>query len=160
MKNYYFVSLLFIAIASCKTDNQAEIKIETEDSSVVIGESGIQVSDADSEVDISWDGITAGDSKKVGQTHKFEGVGLEKTVSLNNENINVEGVGNTVYATGRADRISIEGIRNRVYVDQVTNIEMEGLGNRIYYKSNMDGATPTVRKDGLGNKVKMEDWKN
>ena len=90
---------------------------------------------------------------QAGQRAVVEGMSQKLTVACGNEGAHVQGAGNTVTLTGTCTSVHVEGQNNTVHIATLGSLKVEGMGNKVFWANGIDGATPKITKEGMGNSV-------
>jgi hypothetical protein len=88
-----------------------------------------------------------------GQRPVVEGMSQRLTVACGTEGAKVQGMGNTVTLTGTCATVLVEGSDNTVHIATLGRLTVAGMNNKVYWTSGIDGATPKITKEGVGNVV-------
>ena len=88
-----------------------------------------------------------------GQRPVVEGMSQRLTVACGTEGAKVQGMGNTVTLTGMCATVLVEGSDNTVHIAVLGRLTVAGMNNKVYWTSGIDGATPKITKEGIGNTV-------
>ena len=88
-----------------------------------------------------------------GQRPVVEGMSERLTVACGTEGAKVQGMGNTVTLTGTCATVLVEGSDNTVHIAVLGRLTVAGMNNKVYWTSGIDGATPKITKEGIGNTV-------
>ncbi len=88
-----------------------------------------------------------------GQRPVVEGMSQRLTVACGTEGAKVQGMGNTVTLTGTCATVLVEGSDNTVHIAVLGRLTVAGMNNKVYWTSGIDGATPKITKEGVGNTV-------
>jgi hypothetical protein len=82
-----------------------------------------------------------------------EGMSQRLTVPCGSDGAHVQGTGNTVTLTGTCTSVVVEGSNNTVHIALLGSLKVGGMSNKVYWSAGIDGATPKVTKEGMGNTV-------
>jgi hypothetical protein len=93
---------------------------------------------------------------QAGQRAVVEGLSQRLTVACGNAGAHVQGTGNTVTLTGTCTDVLVEGSNNTVHVATLGSLKVGGMGNKVYWSNGIDGATPKITKEGMGNTVERK----
>ena len=85
-----------------------------------------------------------------------EGLSQRLTVACGAAGAHVQGTGNTVTLTGACGDVLVEGSNNTVRIATLGNLKVSGMGNKVYWTNGIDGATPKITKEGMGNSVERK----
>jgi len=88
-----------------------------------------------------------------GQRPVVDGMSQRLTVACGTEGAKVQGMGNTVTLTGTCATVLVEGSDNTVHIATLGRLTVAGMNNKVYWTSGIDGATPKITKEGVGNVV-------
>ncbi len=88
-----------------------------------------------------------------GQRPVVEGMSQRLTVACGTEGAKVQGMGNTVTLTGPCSTVLVEGSDNTVHIATLGRLTVAGMNNKVYWTAGIDGATPKITKEGIGNTV-------
>ena len=91
-----------------------------------------------------------------GQRPVVEGMSQRLTVACGTEGAKVQGMGNTVTLTGACATVLVEGSDNTVHIATLGRLTVAGMNNKVYWTSGIDGATPKITKEGVGNIVEKK----
>jgi Protein of unknown function (DUF3060) len=91
-----------------------------------------------------------------GQRPVVEGMSQRLNVACGAEGAKVQGTGNTVTLTGTCSTVLVEGSNNTVHIATLGRLTVAGMNNKVYWTSGIDGATPKVTKEGIGNTVEKK----
>jgi hypothetical protein len=91
-----------------------------------------------------------------GQRPVVEGMSQRLTVACGTEGAKVQGMGNTVTLTGPCATVLVEGSDNTVHIALLGRLTVAGMNNKVYWTSGIDGATPKITKEGVGNTVEKK----
>ena len=91
-----------------------------------------------------------------GQRPVVEGMSQRLTVACGTEGAKVQGMGNTVTLTGACATVLVEGSDNTVHIATLGRLTVAGMNNKVYWTSGIDGATPKITKEGIGNTVEKK----
>ena len=91
-----------------------------------------------------------------GQRPVVEGMSQRLTVACGTEGAKVQGMGNTVTLTGACATVLVEGSDNTVHIATLGRLTVAGMNNKVYWTSGIDGATPKITKEGVGNTVEKK----
>jgi hypothetical protein len=80
-----------------------------------------------------------------------EGMSQRLTVACGSEGAKVQGMGNTVTLTGTCSTVLVEGSNNTVHIATLGRLTLAGMNNKVYWTNGIDGATPKITKEGMGN---------
>ncbi len=86
-----------------------------------------------------------------GQRPVVEGMSQRLTVACGSEGAKVQGMGNTVTLTGTCSTVLVEGSNNTVHITTLGRLTVAGANNKVYWTNGIDGATPKITKEGMGN---------
>src|SRR5215203_3451594 len=90
-------------------------------------------------------------SARAGDRPVVEGLSQRLTVACGSEGAKVQGTGNTVTLTGPCPVVLVEGSNNTVHIALLGRLTVAGMNNKVYWTSGIDGATPKITKEGIGN---------
>jgi hypothetical protein len=93
---------------------------------------------------------------QAGQRAVVEGMSQRLTVACGNAGAHVQGTGNTVTLTGTCSDVLVEGSNNTVHVATLGSLKVGGMSNKVYWTNGIDGATPKITKEGMGNSVERK----
>ncbi len=85
-----------------------------------------------------------------------EGMSQRLTVACGSEGAKVQGMGNTVTLTGPCATVLVEGSNNTVHIAMLGRLTVAGMNNKVFWTAGIDGATPKVTKEGVGNTVEKK----
>jgi hypothetical protein len=85
-----------------------------------------------------------------------EGMSQRVTVACGSDGAHVQGTGNTVTLTGTCTAVLVEGSNNTVHIAMLGSLKVGGMSNKVYWSAGIDGATPKVTKEGMGNTVERK----
>jgi hypothetical protein len=91
-----------------------------------------------------------------GQRPVVEGMSQRLTVACGTEGAKVQGMGNTVTLTGPCSTVLVEGSDNTVHIASLGRLTVAGMNNKVYWTAGIDGATPKITKEGVGNTVSQK----
>jgi hypothetical protein len=91
-----------------------------------------------------------------GQRPVVEGMSQRLTVACGAEGAKVQGMGNTVTLTGPCSTVLVEGSDNTVHIATLGRLTVAGMNNKVYWTAGIDGATPKITKEGIGNTVSQK----
>jgi len=91
-----------------------------------------------------------------GQRPVVEGFSQRVTTACASGGAHVQGSGNTVTLTGACESVLVEGQNNTVSIATLGSLKVAGMGNKVYWSAGIDGATPKVTKEGMGNTVERK----
>jgi hypothetical protein len=91
-----------------------------------------------------------------GQRPVVDGMSQRLTVACGTEGAKVQGMGNTVTLTGPCPTVLVEGSDNTVHIATLGRLTVAGMNNKVYWTTGIDGATPKVTKEGIGNIVEKK----
>lgn len=91
-----------------------------------------------------------------GQRPVVEGMSQRLTVACGAEGAKVQGMSNTVTLTGRCSTVLVEGSDNTVHIATLGRLTVAGMNNKVYWTAGIDGATPKITKEGIGNTVSQK----
>lgn len=91
-----------------------------------------------------------------GQRPVVEGMSQRLTVACGTEGAKVQGMGNTVTLTGTCSTVLVEGSDNTVHIASLGRVTVAGMNNKVYWTAGIDGATPKITKEGIGNTVSQK----
>ena len=91
-----------------------------------------------------------------GQRPVVEGMSQRLTVACGSEGAKVQGMGNTVTLTGTCSTVLVEGSNNTVHIATLGRLTVAGMNNKVYWTNGIDGATPKITKEGMGNTVESK----
>ena len=91
-----------------------------------------------------------------GQRPVVEGMSQRLTVACGSGGAHVQGTGNTVTLTGACTSVLVEGSNNTVHIATLGSLKVGGMSNKVYWTEGIDGATPKVTKEGMGNTVERK----
>ena len=91
-----------------------------------------------------------------GQRPVVEDMSQRLTVACGTEGAKVQGMGNTVTLTGACATVLVEGSDNTVYIATLGRLTVAGMNNNVYWTSGIDGATPKMTKEGVGNIIEKK----
>jgi hypothetical protein len=91
-----------------------------------------------------------------GQRPVVEGMSQRLTVACGSEGAKVQGMGNTVTLTGPCSTVLVEGSDNTVHIATLGRLTVAGMNNKVYWTAGIDGATPKITKEGIGNTVSQK----
>lgn len=91
-----------------------------------------------------------------GQRPVVDGMSQRLTVACGTEGAKVQGMGNTVSLTGACATVLVEGSDNTVHIATLGRLTVAGMNNKVYWTSGIDGATPKITKEGIGNIVEKK----
>ena len=91
-----------------------------------------------------------------GQRPVVDGMSQRLTVACGTEGAKVQGMGNTVTLTGPCATVLVEGSDNTVHIATLGRLTVAGMNNKVYWTSGIDGATPKITKEGVGNIVEKK----
>jgi hypothetical protein len=91
-----------------------------------------------------------------GQRPVVEGMSQRLTVACGSEGAKVQGMGNTVTLTGPCSTVLVEGSNNTVHIATLGRLTVAGMNNKVFWTAGIDGATPKITKEGIGNTVEKK----
>src|SRR5687768_15593406 len=91
-----------------------------------------------------------------GQRPVVEGMSQRLTVACGTEGAKVQGMGNTVTLTGPCPTVLVEGSDNTVHIAMLGRLTVAGMNNKVFWTGGIDGATPKITKEGVGNTVEKK----
>ena len=86
-----------------------------------------------------------------GGRFSVSGINENRTITCNDNIVDVSGVSNTVVITGHCTSLTVSGVQNAITVDAVDSIEASGFDNKITYHS----GTPKISNAGGSNVVQQ-----
>src|SRR5690242_1320106 len=91
-----------------------------------------------------------------GQRPVVEGLSQRVTLACGAEGAKVQGTGNTVTLTGSCSTVLVEGSNNTVHIATLGRLTVAGMNNKVFWSNGIDGATPKITKEGIGNSVERK----
>jgi hypothetical protein len=90
------------------------------------------------------------------QRQVVEGMSQRLTVACGPDGVKVQGMSNTVTLTGPCGVVLVEGNNNTVHIAELGRLTVAGMNNKVYWSNGIDGATPKITKEGIGNSVERK----
>jgi DUF3060 family protein len=87
-----------------------------------------------------------------GEDLTVTGVNLERTITCDERDVVVEGVGNRLTLRGRCQHVTITGTDHVVRVERLGSANLTGMNNRLEWEAALRGDRPDVKITGVNNR--------
>ncbi len=150
MRLQYLLAILLITCSSCVQDSNKVINNESPTSTDTLSETERSIIASRHEKE------KKDDLQLIGNTHHINGSKNVFNIEVDNQNIQLNGIGNTVKALGPAKHVQVTGSNNTLYISSSVTVTVSGLKNKVIYDH--PEAPAKINKSGVSNIVQRGKW--
>jgi DUF3060 family protein len=88
-----------------------------------------------------------------GEDLTVTGLNLERTITCDERDVVVEGVGNRLTLRGRCQDVTVHGTDHVIHVERLGSLHLTGMNNRVEWEAALRGDRPDIHNTGINNRA-------